>query len=204
MSVEKQLAHKLAGQLTTIPDCPRTDIAIESLAGDLAEICRENTEAIWLVHEARQRWRRWRGTAGLIKLLERHRGTDVLLSERQPFPDMGPKPKVDCNVCEDFGHVYRNKRYEYCTCAAGAKLRTTMPDFVEKLNRKGVRKLEPIPITRKRITEADLERAFRERQDRTEQMIAEARATLQNPEAPKDRKEMAREILRGFGVSEAG
>jgi hypothetical protein len=52
---------------------------------------------------------------------------------------------------------------------------------------------------RKPITEDDFLKLQAEREDRTQQMIESARATLENPDSTKDAREIAREILRGFG-----
>lgn len=210
MPISPELAHKLAGYLTTIPDCPRSDEAIDVLARDLLKHCVDENEAKWVVDEAREHWPKWKGTVGLIDLLETKRHPPALRPERHVQPRLeelyGPKPPTECDVCNDTGYVWRDGRNEWCACSAGASLSREFPDLVEKLNKRQIPspfRKEPTPI-RKVITEADIQEAFEKRQDRSEEMIREARATLQpDSGASKDQIEIAREILRGFGAEEA-
>lgn len=152
-------ANKLAEHLTTIPECPRGELAIEALADDLLEICQDRAEMRWLVHEARARWERWQGTKGLRELVR----------SRTPEPDppnqfmqYEPSP-VDCSACNDFGFFTRNRKSQFCDCSQGEALRERFPDFVEKLNSKGITK--PIMPTRERrhITEEELSREIERR-----------------------------------------
>ena len=195
-------AYQLAQKLTTIDGCPRLDDAVEAIADDLMETCRSREEAELLVHEARFTWKRWQGTAGLIGLLQAQRRPSSVGPPE--FPALGPKPPVECALCNDFGTVYRNGVHEWCTCRSARVFREEAPDFIDKANAKriGVVLQQPVPIDRKVITKEDVRRDFRERTDRTEQMIREARATLDNAEATRDQREIAREILRSFDAED--
>jgi hypothetical protein len=190
--------QRLAERLSTVPDCPRSEGAIEALAEDLIELCDDEGEATQLVARAR-RWEKWRGTRGLIDLLETMR--PALPAGNQAI-DYGPKPVPDCAACQDWGHFTRNGRDEWCTCTAAEELRLAHPDWIDQMNRTGAATLlhNPVPIDRKKpLTEEDLEQACEQRRNRTDELIQNARATLDDPHASKDRKEMAREILRGCG-----
>src|SRR5215831_1108344 len=204
MALDPNEAFELAIQLTTIPDCPRTEMAVDALGMDLIKLCRNSEEAQWVVQEARWNWEKWKGTAGLRALLQEKHEPACLPLERQVI-DLGPKPVVTCAVCHDFGWFYGGASgHQFCVCAAGRQAQAEMPDMIDKLNAKHFRSIQKITrAERKPVTEEDLERAFQARQDRSEEMIAAARATLADPEASKNRKEIAREILRGCGVEEA-
>ena len=69
MAVEPQFAYLVAEDLVTIPRFPRSDSAINAMARDLIRLCSSNDEAAELVRCARQQWLSWRGTAGLIEIL---------------------------------------------------------------------------------------------------------------------------------------
>jgi hypothetical protein len=63
----------LAETLSMIPGCPRSEPVLEALAEDLIRVCESESEATWLVREAREKWAEWRGVAGLAYLLHMRR-----------------------------------------------------------------------------------------------------------------------------------
>jgi hypothetical protein len=198
--VSDDVAYRLAVELTLIPECPQSQTAIEKLARDMIRLCSDDAEAEQIVREASDRWDRWRGTRGLIELLESKRPNPPPSNQAI---DYGPRPKPDCAICADFGHFSSpDGKVSWCDCPVGRETRERMPDLAELLTRKQIRPLHQAPAApvRKPITQEDLDRAFSERQDRTEELIADARAALADPEASRDRKEIAREILRRFAL----
>lgn len=199
MPVDDELAYALAVQLTLIPECPQSLKALEALADELNRICRDYDEAKAIVTEACDRWDRWRGVRGLIELMESKRPE---IPPSNQAKDYGPRPKPDCEQCADWGYFTApSGSTEWCDCAAGRETRERFPALVEGLNRKQIKpSMQQARADRVAITQADIDRAFAERQDRTEQLVSESRATLADPEASRDRKEIAREILRRYGV----
>jgi hypothetical protein len=193
--VNEKEAYKLAVRLTTIPDCPRVDQAIEALAEDIEKLCTDDDEARWLVDRARE-WPKWMGKAGLIELMKEKR--PALAPERRII-DLGPKPPVNCAACQDWGHLFRNGQRAYCSCAAGVQLQADQPDFLEKMRLSKLTDMRALQTSapRRPITEGDLQKAFAERQNRTDEMIDRAEKALAAEESTADQKEMAREILRG-------
>lgn len=133
--LDPRLAYELAQRLTTISECPRFDNAIEALADDLRELCRDRTEAEWLVHEARHNWDAWKGTAGLVELLNAKRRT---APERQVFEGFGPRPVVDCETCQDFGTVWTGLKHEWCQCRSAAILKASNPTMVDSFNQRKI------------------------------------------------------------------
>lgn len=160
-------AHKLALQLTTIPDCPSSDVAAEALAADLENLCTSEDEARWLVDQARRRWEKWRGTHGLIELLETRRPQ---LAPGNQAIDYGPKPVPDCAACNDWGHLTGpDGKPQFCACAAGEELRRQNPDWCSRVQ-KTARILHapppPEPEKARLITQADVDEAIRKRRER--------------------------------------
>lgn len=205
MAVSFKHAHMLAEEITTIPDSPRAAGAVEAIAKDLFRLCRDDDEAQKLVDTAREQWITWKGTAGLIEVLQgMRRGPGAVPLERRVI-DLGPKPVVNCAACQDWGYVWRAGVNVYCSCAQGARLEAEDPGLLDTLNRKGSFKgmpaLQAVPAPRP-ITEADLEQAFLQRQKDTEGMISRAKAVLADDARSSNEKELARETLRMFGVEE--
>ena len=199
MPVSEGVAYKLAIQLALIPECPQGDRSLEILAEELERLCADDDEAGAIVTQARDSWERWRGPRGLIELIHERR-TPPLPPANQAI-DLGPKPAVDCARCGDWGYFSTpDGTVVWCDCDAGKETRERMPGLVDSLKRKQVKPLhEPAAIARPPITQADIDQAFEQRQDRTEEMIREQRAILDDPSSSADRKEIARAILAGFG-----
>lgn len=199
MAIDEDLSFRLAFELTLIPECPRSDPAVESLSDMLREIFQDESEARAIVSEACARWDRWRGTRGLIELIEARKPA---LPPANQAVNLGPKPVIECAQCGDWGYFSRTDgTVEWCNCAAGRDTREQFPDLVDKLKRKGIEPPHEAPaVMRAPITQADIDRAFQERRDRTEEMITEQRAILDDPSSSADRKEIAREILDRFKV----
>lgn len=207
MAVSFKQAHLLAEELTTIPDCPRSEGAVEAIAKDLFRLCRNDDEAQMAVDAAREQWTAWKGTAGLIEVLQSmRRGPESLPPERRVI-DLGPKPVVNCAACQDWGYIWRGGRNEWCSCAEGVRMQNESSDFLEKLNTKhvkGPQMLQAMQASpeRRPITEADLEQAYLQRKKDAEGMIARAKAVLADETRSSNEKELARETLRTLGVEE--
>ncbi len=52
------------------------------------------------------------------------------------FRPLGPKPKVECAQCQDWGYLFRHdtRDYAYCECAASAQARQLL--MVEAFNKR--------------------------------------------------------------------
>ena len=178
--------HKLAAKLVTVPDFPRQNEVLDLVADDLLELCADVTEASWIVAEARK-WPKWRGTAGIIDLLRERRPPTVLPPERQVF-DPGQKPPIGCGICQDFGYLFRGGHYEYCSCETGVEARKLK--LCEGLNEWRMKNMRaphatPAAARPRPLTQEDLDKAYSERQDRTADGIAKARATLASADVSK-------------------
>jgi hypothetical protein len=135
------VALKLATELTTIFDCPRSHIAIEAMAQDLVRWCHgwignnnvwpPEAQARWLVREAREKWtEKWLGTGALKQLLDaRFPPAIVAGNAAQP---LGEKPPLLCEHCNDTGIIRVRGRHQYCDCDLGARIRTDAGDNATK------------------------------------------------------------------------
>lgn len=202
MAVSFKQARLLAEELTTIPDCPRAELALDAIAKDLFRLCRNDDEAQNLVDAARDQWISWRGTVGLMEILQgmRPRDPGSIPLERRTI-DLGPKPPVNCAACQDWGYIWRAGRNEYCSCAEGVRMQHEQAGFLEMLNRahaKGPQALQAVPA-RRPVSEADLEQAFLESKKHKDETIARQKAVLEDEAATKEEKEIARETLRLLG-----
>lgn len=218
MTLTEDTAFALAEELSTIPECARSDAAIRALGKDLLRLCKSEEEAVWLVQEARDTWKDWQGTYGLIQSLKSYRPASEAQLQRTP---------PICSLCTDKGYRGEPGHYVWCNCLVGRTIRANDrlrgdPDVVEQLN-------EPEPEARKapepektpqgRIalvarqrgmpgphtsrpmderpkTEDDLELDFQRRQARTADSIAASEAILDDPDTSKEQKEIARMNLR--------
>ena len=198
----RELCHELvATKFIFIPEFPRQPEAVPSMAGILLNLCETPDELKWLGSEV-IRWEKWRGYGGLVELLEGRRRT---APERKVFHSAPPPAEVLCPICQGFGHRWdeASKKTVLCSCPEGSH--PSAVGLVEAMNRKKVngnlmQKLQGSP-ERRPITAEDVE--FAKRQNKTQQEIEEARATLANADAAPDRKEIARETLKRYGATEA-
>ena len=187
-------ARKAAEKLATIPDCPRGDTALDLLAEDLAENCRDESEMNLVVQEARRTWKKWQGTAGLVEIIEAKRRKTVLPPEREVI-DLGPRPKINCRTCHDFGWFTKEGEHVFCDCAAGVAAKQEWPDLTSRtFDFPGVRP----QVHKHRPTQAQVEADFRRRQKQAESAMADAERTIADPEKTEDSKEIARETLRSL------
>ena len=139
--LDLEVAMKLATQLTTIFDCPRSAIAIEAMAQDLVRWCRgwigqnnvwpPEAQARWLVREAREKWtEKWLGTGALKQLLDaRFPSATVAGNAAQP---LGEKPPLLCEHCNDTGIIRVRGRHQYCDCDLGAGVRIDAGDNAQR------------------------------------------------------------------------
>jgi len=170
--LDLEVAMKLATQLTTIYDCPRSAIAIEAMAQDLVRWCRgwignnnvwpPEAQARWLVREAREQWtEKWLGTGALKQLLEaRFPPSTRPGNAAQP---LGEKPPTECSDCNDTGIIRVRGRHEYCDCDLGARIRTDAGDnaarWLERMDVSIKKKCAPEPRMN-RPTRAELEAEY--------------------------------------------
>lgn len=123
-----ELALKLARSLTTVGH-PRFEEALFATAEDLVHWCQgafvdghiwsPEDQAQWLVTEVRENWREWTSTADMREVLIRKFSVKEMNPEHQVI-ELGPKPLIECQVCNDFGHVRGPSGwYEFCGCKSG-------------------------------------------------------------------------------------
>jgi hypothetical protein len=139
--LDPTVALTLATELTTINDCPRSNIAINAMAQDLIRWCRgwignnnvwpPEAQARWLVREAREKWaEKWLGTGALKQLLEARFPPSVRPGNAaQP---LGEKPPTECSDCNDTGIIRVRGRHQYCDCDLGARIRTDAGDNAQR------------------------------------------------------------------------
>jgi hypothetical protein len=162
--LDPEFAHRLAQRLKTIPECPQSNDAIEAMADDLRKHCADEAEAEWLVSYARDTWEKWRGTRGLLDALETRR--PQLPASNQAI-DYGPKPAVECERCNDWGHVTINGKLEFCACNSGDALRAALPAFCDRVPPRSADILRnPPPGNSRKITQADIDAAVRKNKER--------------------------------------
>lgn len=191
----------LTTQLTVIPgfENPKP-LALGVVTEFLLERCNDRDQGKRIVTRAVS-WQKWRGIYGLRELLD---------DDDPPIPanhakDYGPRPAVDCQLCQDRGIIEHAGEAQWCECEFGQDQKSKYPNLINAAKKKAYNlaqltgaKPQPEP---RRLTEADLEIFRRAKPDRTAELIAQAEATLADQTASPDRKEIAREILRGAGPS---
>ena len=192
--------RELAAKFVLIPDFPRQDGAIDTLADMVVEISDTFDEAKWLAAEA-LKWEKWRGIAGLEELLN---GRRMTAPERKVFHSAPPPAEVLCPICKGWGHLWDEalKKTVLCSCPEGSH--PSAVGLVEAMNRKKVKgnlmqKLQGSP-ERRPVTEMDLYLA--KKQNVINHDIADARAVLASEEASAERKEIARQTLKNYEAGE--
>jgi hypothetical protein len=205
---ETQKLNRLAEKLATVPGCRITQGAVEVIGEDLAELCEDWEEAEWLVKEARSKWDEWKGRRGLIQLLDSRRRPELPPSNQAQ--DLGLKPEILCTICGDWGHYSNGKEHVWCDCQAAQDTRRAWPGLVDLINRKTKHDPLALEISRlaksnaqqRRITQAEIDRAFSERRNAVNFVVADARSVLADESSSSDRKEIARTTLKVLGVAE--
>jgi hypothetical protein len=172
--LDPAVALTLATELTTIYDCPRSNIAINAMAQDLMRWCRgwigqnniwpPEAQARWLVQEAREKWtEKWLGTGALKQLLDaRFPPTVVPGNAAQP---LGEKPPIICSHCNDTGIIRVGGRHQYCDCDLGARIRTDAGDnakrWLERMDGSALTRTQPESRrAKKKPTLAELEAEY--------------------------------------------
>jgi hypothetical protein len=192
-SLDPEKAYSIAGRLTTIPDFPRNEEAIEATAEDLIRWCRGSNEgerewspeaqAIWTVEKARESWNSWIGSAALKSIFD----SKFVILPTQPL-NLGERPPIDCRRCGDTGVVQNaTGRYEWCGCDQADRMRVELPDWLQFMNRekpkRTVKPLSPWPADLKPITQADIDAAVIEsRRQRDEEITRLAKRELLDDE----------------------
>jgi hypothetical protein len=204
MAINEKYALDLASELSTIVDAPRTDEGIKAVARHLVSICGNDQEARWLVDEALFKWERWKGPHRLAEMLYDKQHPELPPpNQARPMP---PREETHCKLCEDWGHREDSatELRVWCECEMGRWQESRHPGLVEALNRHRNKKLANILTMppRQRVTQNDLDQAFRGRQNAVNSMVADARSVLADESSSPDRKEIARTTLKALGVVE--
>lgn len=189
--LDPRRAYQLAGALTTIPECPRSEDAVKALSEQILELCAKPDQAEWLVHEAMTTWPKWQGVYGLTQA---YNNQFRPRPERQAY-DLGAKPAIKCAQCGDLGfHRDQANRFVWCHCPQAQQIAKDLPDYLELLNRRPKE-----PGTRVR-PEADRQEAFYREQAQVVRPIEHAQAILRDGSLSKEQHEIAREILKTYGA----
>lgn len=170
--LDPEVAMKLATQLTTILDCPRSAVAIEAYADDLVRWCRgwigggnvwpPEAQARWLVREARENWEKWMGTGALKQMFDaRFPPVHKAGNAAQP---LGEKPPISCEKCQDNGWLRDGGRYHYCDCSLGVQISTDLGDnarqWLQKMDRSFLDQLAVRRHAKRGPTLAELEAEY--------------------------------------------
>lgn len=202
MPISERLALELAVELGTIPDAPKTDEGQQAVARHLISLCENEEDARWVVDEAVFQWQNWKGPRRLAAMLYDRKHPELLPANSvKPMP---PREDVRCEACGDWGHLDDpvTKLRVWCQCDMGKWQQSRHPGLVEALNRNNHMKslLSRSKGTRKRISQEDIDQAFRHRQNGVETVIREARQALEDESASAERKEIAHETLKSLGA----
>jgi len=135
MPINREMAFNLAGELTTIPETPRSEEAIRAIARHLESLCWNESEARWLVNEAQLKWESWRGPHRLAEMLYDRRNPEIPPSNQ--YKPMPPPEAPTCKLCGDWGHLDdpKSKLRVWCKCEMGVWQAQRHPGLVEALNR---------------------------------------------------------------------
>ena len=127
--------RELAAKFVLIPDFPRQDGAIDTLADMVVEISDTFDEAKWLAAEA-LKWEKWRGIAGLDELLN---GRRMTAPERKVFHSAPPPAEMLCPICKGWGHYWDETSTKTAVCSCPEGSHPSAARLVEAMNRKHVR-----------------------------------------------------------------
>lgn len=206
-----ETAMRLARSLTTIEGFPRFEDAITATAADLVAWCQgafidgrpwsANSQASWLVSEARLTWRRWSGTGDFLALFRSKFPLKIKAGDE--YSELGLKPPVLCGRCMDSFTVRRSDGWsEWCDCDGAAKCRQETPGWLDLVNKhlapkpRLVRAEEP-PLTAERVA------AMKAEERRLiEQSVESAEHTIHDPLATKQQKKVARRLLKLYRPSQ--
>jgi hypothetical protein len=204
VAINEKYALGLASELSTIVDAPKSDDGIKAVARHLVSICETDQEARWLVDEALFKWERWKGPHRLAEMLYNKQHPELPPSNQaRPMP---PREETHCQLCGDWGHRDDSATglRIWCECEMGRWQQSRHPGLVEALNRpknKKTANILTVPPPR-RFTQSDLDKAFADRQNAVDKVVADARSVLADESSSPDRKEIARTTLRVLGVAE--
>jgi hypothetical protein len=211
---EGTTAMQFARSLSTIKDFPRYSEAIQATAEDLMDWCTgaiidgrvwgAEAQAYWLTTEARRKWLEWKGTAALESLFREKFKPNAKVLPGNAARELGPKPEPDCSTCKDIGWVETAKGFAYCACEQGSLQQAELGErWLRMLN--GAR-YPGASVEAKRHGRGPIyiqpEEDFREYQERTVELIAKQQEILADENATREQKEIAREVLRTYGVEE--
>jgi hypothetical protein len=132
-SLHPEKAYSLASRLTLIPGFPNRNEAIAAASEWLLDHCKSLAQAEWLVEEAiRHFGSPW---SGLWELESLYSAKFRPAPAMRTFEPLGPKPKVACSRCNDWGTVLGPAGvYTWCTCDHAHEVATSVPNFLAVLN----------------------------------------------------------------------
>ncbi len=198
-----ELALEFAESLTTI-DHPRSKAAIRATAEDLVYWCvgafldgvpwSAEDQASWLVTEARHTWERWTSTADLRKLfrakfpVKTKPEPEALLPsvedyvKRKLLAPRCPLCESEAPYCEYGGH----KAHAWFQAWDGQPVPNAEPK-------------QPAP----KMSFEEMSKRFGDTQAANEAALAKAKLTLNNPDATREEKELAGQIVLLYSPSGA-
>jgi len=196
-------ALSFARQLKSIPNFPWDEDVIVAHAHHLVRWCEgafldgriwpAERQAQWLVTEAQENWEKWLGPFPLLQMFR----AKFKLQHRPELKEvnLGPKPPVECSVCNDSGLVATPGGTGYCECLQGQRMATDPAlgeRWLDLINGKSFNRKKDRPAME--IDEA----AFEAYRASILAQISEAEAVLADPGAKSEAKEIARETIRVY------
>jgi hypothetical protein len=204
-----EVAVKLAGSLT-VAGHPRNQAAINATAMQLIRLCNgclmngrswnAEQQAEELVRVVMTEWEEgWpeRGGSKRLQDLYRLKFIPEMLPSNYAQP-LGEKPPINCSKCNDFGYAGELGKKVYCDCREGEYCSA-------KFGERGLATFNgprPRPRDEKNVSVpfTEVDRRFRESQSLIQAQIQDAEATLRDPEATRERKEIAQMMIDAFAV----
>lgn len=201
------IAMGLARRLKTIPGLTWDDDVVFAHQQLLMRWCKgaiidghsvwpAEAQAEWLVMTALETWTKWQGSAVLYQLFKSKFDPPLpLLPPANAAQDLGEKPPIECFTCKDSGIVGGPGEKRYCSCTMGRSLEgdTQLGEKWLALINSGGRQLKAKPVA-----PAIDEKTFQIAQMRRHAELQLAKATLENPAATTEQKEIAREVIKVY------
>lgn len=104
-----------------------TDAAVVKIGEIIADMCKDGTEARWLVNEIVREYNEWPGPKALKDTYDAH----FIKAQANVFKGWGEKPETLCVRCGDMGTVRPNgARYERCGCTNGRQVEQKYLDYL--------------------------------------------------------------------------
>lgn len=214
--------------LAGLPFFPAEEPARAMIADLLMRMCRTGGELQWLVRRVFDLWKKWEGPRELratycakfkpqdgIEAISGLFPDGIVPPEKPALPAFQPlalppgatvsaDPILDATVLRigeitDINHLPEMSPYERRAAHRFDQILEDIEVGPEDREAVSLERKPPVPV--EYITPADIERAVAAKPDRRDELVQQALKTLADPKATWGQKQMAYEVLRGFGVT---